>query len=256
MQITNTVKADPKTLASLNGHDQRLHEVCINGQVLTAPEGTSILRLALDNGINIPSLCYLEGLSIDGSCRLCMVEIKGRPNLAAACATNIQSGMEIVTHTDRLQEYRRAIIGLLFAQGHHVCAACVFNNHCELQALAQSMGFDHALWPSHLYENKVDVSHERYGFDNARCVLCTRCVRVCAEIEGAQVWQIMGRGSERHVIPNGGRPWGLSSLCTRCGKCVQVCPTGALFDKSKSVGEMEKDRTLPARLIAMREPER
>ena len=106
------------------------------------------------------------------------------------------------------------------------------NGHCELQTLGQEEGITHVRLPYRNPELSVDASHERFTADHNRCILCTRCVRACAEIEGAHVWDVMGRGIDSIVITDLNDPWGESS-CTRCGKCVQVCPTGALFDKSK-----------------------
>ncbi len=129
-------------------------------------------------------------------------------------------------------KHRRTILELLFAERNHVCAVCVSNGHCELQALAQEQGVTHVRLPYRNPELGVDASHERFTVDHNRCILCTRCVRVCAEIEGAHIWDVMGRGIDSIVITDLHQDWG-SSACTRCGKCVQVCPTGALFDKSK-----------------------
>jgi bidirectional [NiFe] hydrogenase diaphorase subunit len=124
------------------------------------------------------------------------------------------------------------ILEMLFAERNHICAVCVSNGHCELQALGQDQGLTHIRLPYRNPELKVDASHERFTVDHNRCILCTRCVRVCAEIEGAHIWDVMGRGINSIVITDLHDEWG-KSACTRCGKCVQVCPTGALFDKSK-----------------------
>ena len=99
----------------------------------------------------------------------------------------------------------------------------------------------------------MDVSHERFGLDHNRCILCTRCVRVCDEVEGAHTWDVPGRGRNSHVITDLGEPWGESDTCTGCGKCVQVCPTGALFLKGKTVAEMRKDRSFLQYIVTARE---
>jgi bidirectional [NiFe] hydrogenase diaphorase subunit len=140
--------------------------------------------------------------------------------------------MDVSTNTPRLQKHRRTILELLFAERNHICAVCVANGHCELQALAQEQGLTHIGLPYRNPALTVDASHERFTVDHNRCILCTRCVRVCAEIEGAHIWDVMGRGIDSIVITDLHEEWG-KSACTRCGKCVQVCPTGALFDKSK-----------------------
>ncbi len=204
----------------------------IDGHEVSARSGQTILEVAREHDIDIPTLCHLEGLSDVGACRLCLVEIKGSNKLLPACVTTVFEGMEVSTQTERLQKHRHMILELLFAERNHVCSVCVANGHCELQSLAQDQGLTHISLPYRNPELTVDASLERFTVDHNRCILCTRCVRVCAEIEGAHVWDVMGRGINSTVITDLNDPWG-SSSCTRCGKCVQVCPTGALFDKSK-----------------------
>jgi bidirectional [NiFe] hydrogenase diaphorase subunit len=167
-----------------------------------------------------------------GACRLCLVEIKGTGKLQAACVTAVFEGMDVSTNSERLQKHRRTILELLFAERNHVCSVCVANGHCELQTLGQEQGLTHVRLPYRNPELTVDASLDRFTVDHNRCILCTRCVRVCAEIEGAHVWDVANRGIDSIVITDLHDNWG-SSSCTRCGKCVQVCPTGALFDKSK-----------------------
>jgi bidirectional [NiFe] hydrogenase diaphorase subunit len=204
----------------------------IDGQELSARSGQTILEVARENDIYIPTLCHLEGLSAVGACRLCLVEIKGSNKLLPACVATVYEGMDVSTDSERLRKHRRVILELLFAERNHICSVCVSNGHCELQALAQSQGLTHINLPYRNPALAVDASHERYTVDHNRCILCTRCVRVCAEIEGAHIWDVMGRGIDSIVITDLHQEWG-SSACTRCGKCVQCCPTGALFDKSK-----------------------
>lgn len=225
----------------------------INDQDVSAREDESVLQVARENDIFIPTLCYLEGLSVVGSCRLCLVEIKGSPKLHPACATQVQEGMEVYTDTERLRNYRRMIIELLFTEGNHICAVCVSNGRCDLQYMAQRLGVDHSLFDYRSPHKTVDASHYRFGVDHNRCILCTRCVRVCDEIEGAHTWDVKGHGIDSYVITDLDTPWGVSETCTSCGKCVQVCPTGALFKKSKAVGEMEKEREFLPYLKTMRE---
>ena len=204
----------------------------IDGQEVSARSGQTILEVAIENEIDIPTLCHLDGLSDVGACRLCVVEVKGNNKLFTACLTTVFEGMEVSTNTERLRKHRCNILELLFAERNHVCSVCVSNGHCELQTMAQKQGLTHVRLPYRNPELTVDASHERFTVDHNRCILCTRCVRVCAEVEGAHVWDVMGRGINSTVITDLNDDWGKSS-CTRCGKCVQVCPTGALFDKNK-----------------------
>jgi bidirectional [NiFe] hydrogenase diaphorase subunit len=231
----------------------RVFTLKINDRDVSGREDDSILDVARENGISIPRLCELEGLSDVGACRLCVVEIKGSPRLFPACLTRVQEGMEIYTESERLQKYRRTIVEMLFAEGNHICSVCVSNGHCELQKMAFDLGVDHVRLPYLYPRRQVDASHDRYVFDANRCILCTRCVRVCDEIEGAHTWDVMGRGIQSQVITDLCQPWGDSDTCTSCGKCVQVCPTGALFEKGAAVAEMVKRREFLPYLTTMRE---
>lgn len=224
----------------------------IDGKAVSARAGQTILEVAQENGIDIPTLCHLDGLSDVGACRMCVVEIKGLNKLLPACVAKVEEGMEVSTDTERLRKHRRTILELLFAERNHICSVCVANGNCELQALAQSQGLTHVRVPYRNPELPVDASHERFTADHNRCILCTRCVRVCAEVEGAHVWDLMGRGIDTTVITDLHDSWGNSS-CTRCGKCVQVCPTGALFDRSKIGTEHPKSPDFLPYLNMMRE---
>jgi bidirectional [NiFe] hydrogenase diaphorase subunit len=228
----------------------------INEKPVSAEENGTLLEAATDAGIEIPTLCRLEGLSDVGACRLCLVQVKGSNKLLPACVTKAVEGMEVNTDTEQLRKYRLMILELLFAERNHVCSVCVANGHCELQSLAQRHGMSHVRF-SYLYpEAAVDASHDRFVIDHNRCILCTRCVRVCDEIEGAHTWDVMGRGTKSRVITDLNQPWGSSETCTSCGKCVQVCPTGALFEKGKSVAEVARRRDFLPYLTLMRQQPR
>ncbi|MGQ9909863.1 MAG: bidirectional hydrogenase complex protein HoxU [Candidatus Flexifilum sp.] len=225
----------------------------INDQDVSGRDDESILAIARENRIPIPTLCQVEGLSSIGACRLCLVEVKGSAKLLPACTTMVAEGMEVYTDSERLRAYRRMIVEMLFAEGNHVCSVCVVNGRCELQNLAVRMGIEHIRLPYFYPKREVDASHPRFAIDHNRCVLCTRCVRVCDEVEAAHTWDVMGRGIQSKVITDLNQPWGTSETCTSCGKCVQVCPTGALFEKGKSVGEMSKRYSFLTYLAQMRE---
>ncbi len=204
----------------------------IDEQEVSARRGQTILEVAREYGIYIPTLCHLDGLSDVGACRMCLVEIKGSNKLVPACVATVSEGMEVSTNTERLQKIRRTILELLFTERNHICSVCVASGHCELQSLAQDLGLTHVRLPYRNPKLPVGASHELFTADHNRCILCTRCVRVCAEVEGAHVWDVMGRGIDCLVITDLHEGWGASS-CTSCGKCVEVCPTGALVNKSK-----------------------
>lgn len=224
----------------------------INGSLVSARPGQTLLEVAREEGIDLPTLCHMEELDAWGGCRLCMVEVSGNARPLPACTTIAQEGMAVVTDSERLREYRRMIIELLLAERNHTCAVCVLNGQCELQSLAARLGVDHVRFDYLCPPLSMDISHERYGLDHNRCILCTRCVRVCEQVEGAHTWDVKGRGITSCVTADLDRPWGDSRSCTDCGKCVQVCPTGALFTKGATVGEMVKEKDFLGRIMKRR----
>jgi len=234
----------------------RVKTLKIDGRDIGAREDETILQVARQNNILIPTLCELEGLSSVGACRLCLVEVVGARRLLPACVTRVEEGMEVTTNSERLVKYRRMVLELLFSERNHICSVCVSNGHCDLQSLAQRLGMTHVHFPYRYPRMFVDASHNRFVIDHNRCILCTRCVRVCDEIEGAHTWDVMGRGVASRVITDLDQPWGSSETCTTCGKCVHVCPTGALSEKGRSVSEMSKRREFLPYLTLMREGRR
>lgn len=213
----------------------------------------TVMDAARRLGIEIPSLCYLEGLSIHGGCRVCVVQIAEDHKLRPACATPVAPDMEIRTDTPELRAHRKAIVELLFAEGNHVCAVCVVNGNCELQDTAVFTGMDHVRFDYQAPQRAIDASHPKYLYDPNRCILCTRCVRVCHEIEGAHVWDVAYRGAQAVLVAEMGKPWGEAQSCTWCGKCVAVCPTGALSYQGSAVGEMQHQTEIVIRLAKARQ---
>jgi len=204
---------------------------------VTVPEGTMILEAARANGIVIPTLCDIEGLSSYGGCRLCMVEIHGSPKLFAACVTPVSMGMEIVTQSDKLKEYRKMALQFILAERTHICSVCVSNNACELQKLANELGVDHVMFEREWTSLPIDSTHDFLVLDRNRCILCTRCVRVCDEIEGVHTLDLKLRGRDEQVIIDLDDEWGESESCTSCRKCAKVCPVGAIYVEGEALAE-------------------
>lgn len=226
--------------------------IYVDEKKLDVELGKTILTVCRENNIDILTMCHLEGIKDIGACRLCMVEIEGISKLVAACTTNVAANMHIQTQTERIKKYQRITTELLFAERNHVCAVCVANGQCELQDLGYKVGLDHIRYPHLFPQCNVDTSHAWYVLDHNRCIMCTRCVRVCAEVEGAYNWDVKNRGNQVRIISDFDTPWGESTTCTSCGKCVHACPTGAIWPKAIVQGQLNKKPELICELVDKR----
>jgi len=200
----------------------------IDGKECKGTSGDTILEVARKSDVYIPTLCYLEGLSPMGSCRMCVVEVEGSNKLLTSCTTPAQDGMEIHTKTEKLYNYRKQILELLFAGRNHFCMFCSQSGDCELQTLAIEHGMDSVRYPYLYHDFDNDASSEHLQMDHNRCILCGRCIRVCAEKVGAHTLDYEKRGWNAKVISDMGAMLGDSDTCVNCGACAQVCPTGTI----------------------------
>ncbi|MGD0328927.1 MAG: 2Fe-2S iron-sulfur cluster-binding protein [Nitrososphaeria archaeon] len=226
-------------------------KLMIDERELVAQPSTTILTAATDNGIYIPTLCYLEGLTSLGGCRLCVVEVKGSPKLFPSCSTPVSNGMEVATVSEKLTRYRKQLVELLLSERTHICSVCVANGACELQAMATKLGVDYVNVEREWTRFEVDSTHKRFVLDRNRCILCTRCVRVCDEIEGVHTIDLKHRGIYSQIIMDLDEPWGSSYSCTSCSKCSAVCPVGSIYVKNEPFSET-KNPELPKFIIDRR----
>jgi bidirectional [NiFe] hydrogenase diaphorase subunit len=195
----------------------------------------------------IPTLCYLKGLSAVGACRVCMVELAGTDRLLPACTTPMQEGMSIKTSSAKLTLYRRMAVELLLVERNHICSSCVSNGHCELQSMAQSLGVTHVRYAYNNPRLAVDMSHPRFVLDHNRCILCTRCVRVCAEVEGAHVWEVASRGIYSRIVSDLKDDWGHATTAPPAANASRPAPPER-SPKKASVHEMVKQSDTVSRL--------
>ncbi|MAU41327.1 MAG: formate dehydrogenase subunit alpha [Kordiimonas sp.] len=206
----------------------------IDGQTVTTTAGTSVMRAAAEAGINIPKLCATDSLNSFGSCRLCLVEIEGARGYPASCTTPVAQGMEIATQTNKLADIRRGVMELYISDHPLDCLTCSANGDCELQDMAGQVGLRDVRYgfdgESHLDAPK-DTSNPYFTFDASKCIVCSRCVRACEDIQGTFALTVDGRGFDSKISTG---PAGnfMDSDCVSCGACVQACPTATLTENS------------------------
>jgi formate dehydrogenase major subunit len=217
----------------------------IDGQTVTVPEGTSIMRAAMEAGTQIPKLCATDMVDAFGSCRMCLIEIEGRAGTPASCTTPAMAGLVVHTQTDRLKKLRKGVMELYISDHPLDCLTCAANGDCELQDMAGAVGLrdvrygyqgeNHVFAESNGAANAAwmpkDESNPYFTYDPSKCIVCSRCVRACEEVQGTFALTISGRGFDSRVSPGMSESF-LGSECVSCGACVQACPTATLTEKS------------------------
>jgi formate dehydrogenase major subunit len=224
---------------------EKMVTLTIDGRSVTVPEGTSIMRAAMEMGTQIPKLCATDMVDAFGSCRLCLVEIEGRAGTPASCTTPAMDGLVVHTQNERLKTLRRGVMELYISDHPLDCLTCAANGDCELQDMAGAVGLrevrygtdgaNHVTAKAHGCDNDhwmpTDDSNPYFSYDPSKCIVCSRCVRACEEVQGTFALTISGRGFESRVSPGMNESF-LGSECVSCGACVQACPTATLTEKA------------------------
>ncbi|MDD2867305.1 formate dehydrogenase subunit alpha [Neomegalonema sp.] len=238
---------------------RKMVTLSVDGFDVTVPEGTSVMRAAAEAGIAVPKLCATDSLESFGSCRLCLVEIEGRAGTPASCTTPVTPGMKVHTQTERVKQLRKGVMELYISDHPLDCLTCSANGDCELQDMAGAVGLREVRYEAEdthfraranggeanpLFLPK-DESNPYFTYDPSKCIVCSRCVRACEEVQGTFALTIAGRGFDSRVSAGAVFDDFLSSACVSCGACVQACPTATLQEKSViEIGTPDPDRSL------------
>ena len=234
--MLNHLKSETDFGTPARASDQTV-TLTIDGTAVSVPAGTSLMRAAVDAGVQVPKLCATDSLEPFGSCRLCLVEIEGRRGFPASCTTPAEAGMVVRTQTPKLQQLRKGVMELYISDHPLDCLTCSANGNCELQDMAGVTGLRNVRYGvgadagAHHCDSKKDESNPYFTYDASKCIVCNRCVRACEETQGTFALTISGRGFDSRVSPGQDQPF-MASDCVSCGACVEACPTATLQEKS------------------------
>ena len=219
---TPAVKSDTSVTVEIDGHS------------VSVPEGTSVMRAAQEAGIPIPKLCATDSLDAFGSCRLCVCKVEGKRGTPASCTTLVEEGMKVTTQDDHLAKIRKGVMELYISDHPLDCLTCSDNGDCELQDMAGAVGLREVRYGydgENHNDAPTDDSNPYFSFDESKCIVCSRCVRACDEVQGTLALTVEGRGFKSKISPSMGENF-MESECVSCGACVQACPTATLQEKS------------------------
>jgi [NiFe] hydrogenase diaphorase moiety small subunit len=215
----------------------------IDGEEVKAKLGQTIMEAADEAGVYIPRLCYLKGLTPHGSCRVCVVNVNGRPQ--TSCTQPAGEGMKVENETEEIQGLRRDIVDMLFVEGNHICPSCEKSGNCELQAVAYKLGIAVPKYPYQFPVRDIDASHKDIFLDMNRCILCARCVEASRDLDGKTVFEFINRGPDKKIAVNSDAKLSDTNLDIS-DKVVDVCPVGSILRKkvgfSVPVGERDFDK--------------
>ena len=252
--ILPTTRFDDRDFGTPAKTSDKTVTLTVDGFDVTVPEGTSIMRAANTAGISVPKLCATDSVEAFGSCRLCLVEIDGRNGTPSSCTTPVAEGMVVHTQTSRLKDLRRGVMELYISDHPLDCLTCAANGDCELQDMAGVVGLRDVRYEAvdtHFHAKNSsgeanpqwmakDDSNPYFSYDPSKCIVCSRCVRACEEVQGTFALTIEGRGFDSRVSPGMVGDDFLSSECVSCGACVQACPTatltGEIGDRDRHAG--------------------
>ena len=214
--------------------DGKLVNINIDGKELQIQEGSTVLEAAMEAGIEIPTLCYLKNATVDGSCRMCTVDIQGvrKSGLKTACSTFVAEGMEIYTNTEKVRDARKFVLDLILSAHEKDCENCPKSGLCDLEKYCDEYGLEESSMIHKCVEEEKlpDNTNPFFNYDPNKCIMCRKCVRTCDQLQGRHVLSITERGYESEISTSYKMPWEFTE-CEHCGNCVSNCSTGALTSK-------------------------
>ncbi len=229
----------------------KIVEITIDGKIIKSTEGENLLKVARENQVDIPGLCFCDKLTPSGLCRLCIVKVEGRPGMVPSCLLTVQDGLKVTAFDDELENTRKILLDNILSEHNDDCINCDKDGNCELQDLAYryNLGRDKRLfgpiWQE--VERKIDLSSPVLWYDSSKCIKCMRCIKACEELQVKGVLSFAERGIGTYVVAGFGE-WS-ESECDGCGQCVQSCPTGALVEKWESYGIKVREKDIDKKVV-------